>query len=149
MRRVIGSALALVFAIAIAVSCAPGTTNPTPSSVSTGQGSGDAIPHRLVTAPDLAKALEQKDFVLVNVHVPYAGEIEGTDLFIPYDQVEASLAKLPSDKGAKIVLYCRSGSMSAIAARTLVGLGYTNVSDLQGGMGSWTAAGYQVLERPQ
>jgi len=100
-----------------------------------------------VSADELAKALGQKDFALVNVHVPYAGEIDGTDALIPYDQIGSSLAKLPQDKGAKIVLYCRSGAMSAIAARTLASAGYTNVLELKGGMEAWKEARYQIVDR--
>ena len=98
-----------------------------------------------ITAARLADMLEAKDFALVNVHVPYDGEIAPTDRFIPFDQVEDRLAELPA-REAKIVLYCRSGSMSAIAARTLVAAGYTNVWNLDGGMNAWRALGYPVIE---
>lgn len=94
-----------------------------------------------VSVDGLASMLENKDFPLVNVHVPYEGEIEGTDDFIPFDQIEQNVDKLPADKDARVVIYCRSGSMSTISARTLVELGYTDVWNLDGGMIAWEASG--------
>jgi len=98
-----------------------------------------------VTAAGLASMLEKKDFPLINVHIPYEGEIEGTDLFIPFDAVAANPDRLPADKGHRLVLYCRSGRMSAIAARALVKLGYTDVWHLDGGMIAWEQAGYRLV----
>jgi rhodanese-related sulfurtransferase len=100
-----------------------------------------------VSARGLARLLETKNFPLINVHIPYEGEIAGTDAFIPFNQVEANLGKLPANKGAKLVLYCRSGSMSAIAARTLVRLGYTDVWNLDGGMIAWRQAAYPLVQK--
>jgi len=100
-----------------------------------------------VNPAGLARLLENKNFALINVHIPYAGEIGRTDLFIPFDQVEANLSKLPADKSARLVVYCRSGAMSAIAARTLVTLGYTEVWNLDGGMVAWADAGHAIARR--
>lgn len=96
-----------------------------------------------VSVGELQTMLENKDFTFINVHVPFEGDIPGTDLSIPYDQIEQNLDKLP-DKNAKIVLYCRSDRMSNIAARTLVDLGYTNIYNLDGGMVDWEGAGLTV-----
>lgn len=96
-------------------------------------------------APALRKMLGAKDFLFVNVHVPYEGEIAGTDAFIPFDQVEQQLQRLPAKKDRKILLYCRSGRMSDIAARTLVRLGYTNLWHLDEGMIGWTQQGYPLI----
>ena len=100
-----------------------------------------------VSVGGLARMLEKKDFPLINVHIPYEGEIAGTDRFIPFNQAEANLAQWPADKHARVVLYCRSGSMSAIAARTLVKLGYTDVWNLDGGMIAWKQAGYPLIQK--
>lgn len=99
-----------------------------------------------VNANELNTMLKNKDFVFINVHIPFAGNIPRTDLSIAYDQITDSLnlAQLPVDKNAKIVLYCRSGRMSAIAAEALVKQGYTNIWDLAGGMVAWEQAGYEI-----
>lgn len=100
-----------------------------------------------ISVDQLAKMLTQKNFTLVNVHVPYEGELPNTDLFIPFDQIAQNLAKLPA-KDVPIVLYCRSGRMSTIAAKTLVKLGYTHVFELEGGFNAWQAAGHALLNKP-
>ena len=93
--------------------------------------------------------LKNKDLVLVNVHIPFEGNIADTDLSIPYDQITepANLTQLPVDKNAKIVLHCRSGRMSAIAAEELVKLGYTNIWNLKGGMLEWERADFEIQDQ--
>ena len=98
-----------------------------------------------VTVTELQGMLGNKDFPFVNVHIPFEGDLPDTDLSIPFDEIQNHLDQLPADKDAKIVLYCRSGRMSSIAAETLVGLGYTNVYNLEGGFNAWQRAGLPMV----
>lgn len=99
-----------------------------------------------ISPKELEKKLQNKDFILINVHTPYEGEIVKTDTFIEYDSIKANTARLPTDKNAKIILYCKSGNMSSQALKTLKDMGYTNVYHLSGGMDAWKKAGYSVLD---
>lgn len=99
-----------------------------------------------ISVDQLAAMMEGEDFTLVNVHIPYEGELPGTDLFIPFDEIQDHLDELPA-KEAAIVLYCRSGSMSTTAARVLVEQGYTNVLELDGGFNTWKAESLEFLDK--
>lgn len=83
---------------------------------------------------------------LINVHIPYEGELEHTDAFIPFDRIVGD-AQLPADKGSEVLLYCKSGRMSETAAKALNQAGYTNVAHLEGGMKAWEAAGKTLLRK--
>jgi rhodanese-related sulfurtransferase len=93
---------------------------------------------------DLSVMLKAKDFTLIDVHVPEQEHIAGTDLVLPYNELADRISELPTDKNAKIVLYCRSGNMSEQAAETLLAMGYTNVYNLAGGANAWQQAGYSL-----
>jgi len=44
----------------------------------------------------------------------------------------------------EVVCYCGGGARSALAAKSLQDMGYTNVASMAGGFGGWTATGYAV-----
>jgi rhodanese-related sulfurtransferase len=85
--------------------------------------------------------------MVINVHTPYEGELDGTDAFIPYDKIKDD-PRLPADKGTELLLYCRSGHMSEEAAVDLHEKGYTNIAHLEGGMKAWEASGRKVIYNP-
>ncbi len=140
VREVMLTAIGIAIAVALGACTSPrATITGTQVSVAGGE-------YTNVAPAQLKQMLAAKDFTLVNVHVPYAGELPQTDAFIPYTDIEQELSQLPADKKAKIVLYCSSGHMSGIAATALVRLGYTNVWNLEGGMAGWQNAGYTLAQ---
>lgn len=134
---------ALVLFILLISACTNHSTSQTAIEVIGTHVSVSGGAYNDVSVAELQTMLADKDFTLVNVHIPFEGNIAGTDLSIPYDQIAQNLDKLP-DRDAKIVLYCRSGRMSAIAAESLVGLGFSNIWNLAGGMLAWEQAGLEI-----
>lgn len=108
---------------------------------------GDLGPATLgvISVAALKEALLAKDFLLINVHVPYSGEIPGTDKNLTYADVSAIAAFIGDDLSARVVVYCMSNYMSGVAGNALVALGYRNVSYLDGGMSAWTQAGNELV----
>jgi rhodanese-related sulfurtransferase len=100
-----------------------------------------------IAGDQFVKMMDQKDFILINVHIPYAGEIAKTDLLIPFNAISQHKNQLPYDKDAKIVVYCMTGPMGYIAADKLVNMGYTRVVHFQGGMRAWKKTGKQLIYR--
>jgi heme/copper-type cytochrome/quinol oxidase subunit 2 len=97
-----------------------------------------------ITPQELRQMLGgRKDFALIDVHIPEQKHIQGTDDFIPYNAISENKDKLPP-KDTKIVVYCRTSSMSAQAAQELLDMGYTEVYNLKGGIVLWKEAGFKV-----
>jgi rhodanese-related sulfurtransferase len=63
------------------------------------------------------------------------GHIPGA-IVIPHDEITARAPRELPDKNACILVYCRSGRRSKIAAEALVALGYTQVYEF-GGINDW------------
>jgi rhodanese-related sulfurtransferase len=138
------SALLLALTSLLVVACGSATSSPETDTVMLDQLPKNANGYADISVQQLADLVKDEDLTLINVHVPYEGEIPETDLFIPYDEITDNLDQLP-DKDAPIVLYCRSGSMSTSAASDLAALGYSNVLEVDGGFNAWKAAGYELL----
>ena len=138
------------FLVALAlVACGQATQEEAPAEADGGAARpGTAASYADISVEDLRQMMASEDPYLVNVHIPYEGDIPGTDESIRFDEIAQHLDQLPPDKNANIVLYCRSGRMSAEAGGVLASLGYTHVSNLVGGFRAWEAAGYEV-ERKQ
>ncbi|AKG21173.1 rhodanese-like domain-containing protein [Calothrix sp. 336/3] len=95
-----------------------------------------------VNPQTLKKLLEEQNVTLIDVREPgeYAGEhIPGAGL-VSLSQFDPR--KVPQDEDTQVILYCRSGNRSTMAAQKLFDTGFTKVTHLEGGMGAWKQAGY-------
>ena len=87
-----------------------------------------------------AKALmeSESDYVIIDARTDEEfsnGHIEGAILIPEYEVASRAEGIIP-DKDTLILVYCRSGRRSKIAAEALVALGYTNVKEF-GGIIDW------------
>ncbi len=71
------------------------------------------------------------------------GHIPGA-VHVPRGYLESRIETAVPDKSTPVILYCASGNRSAFAAKTLLDLGYTNVSSLHGGFTDWKRNGNEI-----
>ena len=93
-----------------------------------------AANYKTITVTELKTRLANKNFFLLDVHIPEQAHIAGTDAFIDFRKIRQNERKLPSDKKTEIVVYCLGDQMSRVAAKDLLGMGYKNVYILEGGV---------------
>ena len=80
----------------------------------------------------------ESGYIILDVREQYEydeGHISGA-ILIPYGEIADRAEKELPDKDQLILVYCRSGRRSKIAAEELVKLGYTNVKEF-GGIIDW------------
>lgn len=103
---------------------------------------------REVSLEDLKRRLEAGErFHLVDVREGEeyrAGFIPGA-ISIPRGFLESKIEQLIPHKDEKVILYCAGGTRSALAARTLAELGYTDVESANPGFVRWKDRGYPTV----
>lgn len=137
--------------LVLIAACSPQSTTVTViPAVNGGESAADQpeAEYRTLTIDQFADILadENSGYTIINVHIPFEGEVAGTDAHVAYNDLDALVSALP-DPNAPIVLYCRSGSMSETASRALVERGYTQVYDVPGGMIAWEQSGRELVMR--
>ena len=81
---------------------------------------------------------EESDYIIVDAREQSEydeGHIKGA-IVIPYTEIEQKAEEMLPDKEQLILVYCRSGRRSKIAAQSLANMGYTNVKEF-GGIIDW------------
>ena len=92
-----------------------------------------------ITADEAKRIMDSEEgYIILDVreqdeydalHIPGA-------ILIPYTQIEEKADEMLPDKEQLILVYCRSGRRSKIAAEALAELGYTNIKEF-GGIIDW------------
>lgn len=107
--------------------------------------SPSAAEYHKITAEEAKKMMaESQDYILLDVRTQDEfdeSRIDGA-ILIPDTEIKLRAAEELPDKEGYILVYCRSGRRSAIAANILIEQGYTNVYDF-GGIVDWP---YSVVQ---
>lgn len=97
------------------------------------------ITYEQITPEEAKKIMDtQKAYVIIDARTEAEfaeGHIEGAILIPEYEIEQKAEQEIP-DKDTLILVYCRSGRRSKIAAEALINLGYTNVKEF-GGIIDW------------
>jgi rhodanese-related sulfurtransferase len=102
---------------------------------------------------DVAAELQHGEALLVDLREPAERVEQGTiagAIHAPRGMLEfyadptSAYYRPEFDPARRTILYCASGSRSALAAATLQQLGYTRVAHLNGGLKAWREAGQTV-----
>lgn len=106
---------------------------------------GGALSYEQINGAE-AKALMDKEsgYIIIDARTQSEydeGHIPGAILIPEYEIAQRAESELP-DKNQLILVYCRSGRRSKIAAEELVKLGYTNVKEF-GGIIDWK---YEIVK---
>ncbi len=95
-----------------------------------------------------AQSMNQQGALLLDVREPdefAAGHAPNAKL-IPLGQLSSRLQEIASYKDKPIVVMCRSGRRSGIAVAQLQAAGFTQVSNVRGGITAWQNDGLEVVK---
>jgi sulfur-carrier protein adenylyltransferase/sulfurtransferase len=97
----------------------------------------DGIPQ--ITVEELRRKLDAKeDIFVLDVREPHEYAIANLGApQIPVGEVERRVGELAAQKNREVIVHCRSGARSQKAALMLKQAGFTNVSNLAGGILAW------------
>lgn len=100
---------------------------------------GEKAMYEIITTEDAKNIMDSGDeLVILDVREQDEfdeGHIPGA-ILIPYTEIENKAEEMLPDKDKLILVYCRSGRRSKIAAESLAKLGYSNIKEF-GGIIDW------------
>jgi hydroxyacylglutathione hydrolase len=102
-----------------------------------------------VAAPLAAERLETGIPVVIDVRTPTERQTKSVagSIGIPLNQLAERAGELPADR--PLIVHCAGGYRSSIAASLLQQRGFTDVSEIAGGLAGWEAAHLPVVNSTQ
>ena len=97
----------------------------------------DAVHEALSSGEDITVVDVREPDEYEEAHIPQAK-------LIPDWLLEVQAAEQLPEKDARIVTHCNSGNRGSLAAKSLKEMGYTNVTNLEGGLNAWREKGYET-----
>ena len=105
----------------------------------TQEGENVEMGYSMITAQEAKELMDTREgYVILDVREQDeydAGHIPGA-ILIPHGKIAEQAESVLTDNRQLILVYCRSGRRSKIAAEALVQLGYTNIKEF-GGIIDW------------
>lgn len=132
----------MVLCLAILSGCVP-QSEKVPITSTTTEGEvitmNQVLGYEQITGSEAKSLMDtENDYIIIDARTIEefeGGHIEGAILIPEYEIADRAESELPR-KDQLILVYCRSGRRSKIAAQALVDLGYTNVKEF-GGIIDW------------
>ena len=133
-KKIILLALAIITVATVFAGCTQKTNTEQTEATQVNIGTYYQIPQ------DEAKRImdEESDYIIVDAREQSEydeGHIKGA-IVIPYTEIEQKAEEMLPDKEQLILVYCRSGRRSKIAAQSLANMGHTNGKE-SGGIIAW------------
>ena len=144
MKKIITSVMLLSSAVMMIAGCVVSHPNEiAPNSTKTPEIPAEPNPSQMgsqykrITSKE-AQSMMSDDVMILDVRTQEefdGGHIRNA-ILLPYDEIGERAESVIKDKNLTVLVYCRTGRRSEIAARELIDMGYTNVFDF-GGIVNW------------
>ena len=105
--------------------------------------------YRTLSPAEAVRVINQDDTLVLDVREDSevaSGRIAGAK-HIPLGSLQKRMGDIEKYKDKPVVVYCRSGNRSAVAASQLTAAGFQDVVNLQGGVQAWQTAGMPLKKK--
>jgi len=101
-----------------------------------------------LSAVEAAALITSKKPFILDVRTPaeYYGSHLKDAYLLPLNQLEGRLSEIAEHKDSDVLVYCRSGNRSTVAAQILIKNGFTKLNNLRPGIVGWERAGLDVVK---